>query len=121
MSTDEKRMQDSLRELEANLDAATLSKLAQARSSALERPSNRFLGGWRAFGGLGLVSVLALMFVLPMQKTGTSVTDGDADLYDNLEFYSWMVESEQTMEDLQNNIDFYQWLADNELREQSQS
>jgi len=121
MTMDEQQLQQQLRGEEQRLDTTTVANLSRARETALGGKSPRQHQLFRpALGGLALASVIALILVLPTHNTPTTPKDSE-DLYENIDFYSWMAESDHKLQDLYDNIDFYHWLAETELNTKSQS
>lgn len=103
-----------------NLDAATLSRLQQARHAALARQPPRRFRGW--FLSAGLVGACALLLVFVMMHPAPSETeiavptdaaatksaetfsgddmsivsgDDSLELYQDLEFYAWLDAQDQ--------------------------
>lgn len=88
-----------------NLDAATLSRLNQARQAALQqtkRPAkNRRV--WVTAGGLAAAVLLTTIFLFRAEEIAVSTNIGEMeiiasndglDLYEQLDFYIWMVEED---------------------------
>ncbi len=104
----EDRVRRALDERAAGLDAATLSRLRQAREQALARGGRRsWWQRWPAGGGLRWASALAagLLLVVGLvvwQQAGRQGLDGAVDdlevlassddlkLYQDLDFYLWL-------------------------------
>jgi len=88
-----------------NLDAATLSRLNLARQAALQqtkRPAkNRQV--WIPAGGLAVVVLLTSIFLFKAEEIAVSTgidemeiiaSNDGLDLYEQLDFYMWMVEED---------------------------
>ncbi|HEC28511.1 MAG TPA: DUF3619 family protein [Gammaproteobacteria bacterium] len=88
-----------------NLDAATLSRLNQARQAALQqikRPAkNR--QAWVTAGGLAAAVLLTTIFLFRAEEIAVSTnidemeiiaSNDGLDLYEQLDFYIWMAEED---------------------------
>jgi len=112
------RIRQALDESADNLDAATRSRLRQARQQALQQPAGwrQLVAGWynrlqtvatsvllpvKAIGALAGVTLLALWLVFWRQdelpvwpptsgELETMVTSADLELYQQLDFYLWL-------------------------------
>lgn len=101
------RLRRRLMEGEA-LDARTRSRLNQARQEALaelDRPGRAFMtapGGWLTAGGAVAAGVVVALLLrqgglgpvapgyLPADDMEIILSEGELELYDDLEFYAWV-------------------------------
>lgn len=100
----EQSLQNDLRHSEQSVDAKHLQQLASFRQQALEgatlapRRLRRFL--WPT-AGMALASILLLVFALPLPPLGPTAANeyvsDNLELYDDLEFYYWLADSEQDL------------------------
>lgn len=100
----EQRLQSDLRHSEQAIDAEHLQQLAGFRQQALEnttlarRHLRRFL--WPG-AGMALASLLLLVLALPLSPLDPSAANeylsDNLELYDDLEFYYWLADSEQDL------------------------
>jgi len=111
------RARELFAESVAGLDGETRSKLAQARAKAVEAARSRRFAWWSSPSGLvplGGVAAAALAAVLLWQSPGapvgpveTAVLDDleillegeELDLFEELEFYAWLLEQPELLED----------------------
>lgn len=117
-SEGERKIAERARQLFAQstrgLDGHTRSKLAQARAKAVEAAGSRSLVRWHAPPGLlplGGVAAAVLAVALIWQSPGPQgleeptvlsdldlLLDGeDFDLYEDLEFYAWLLEQPELL------------------------
>lgn len=101
----EKRLRQDLRAREADMDAKDVFGLAQARNNALKGKQKRKRGLqllWPAMG-TAFASVLLVMIFTGSPERATApkglaaddyLLDENADLYEDLEFYYWIAETE---------------------------
>ena len=99
---------DALDQSVESIDAATLSKLNQARHAALEAGSGkRYRGSWLAAGMTAGIAVLAvsLWFSLPQHglqnedhaswiAATEALSEEDLEVIEDLEFYAWLLEQD---------------------------
>ena len=105
MSDFERKMQEVLRHSERELDPDTTQRLAQARAQALERANQRWTPRFFVpVTGMALASVLALVLVLspslqdPQQNQDDVLLSEGLDLYEDMEFYSWLASEENNLQ-----------------------
>jgi uncharacterized protein DUF3619 len=105
MSDFEKKMQEVLRRSERELDTDTTQRLAQARTQALDGASQRRTPRFFVpVTGMALASVLALVLVLspgvqsPQQNQDDVLLSEGLDLYEDMEFYSWLASKENNLQ-----------------------
>lgn len=88
------------------LDGDTLNRLRQARVAATERNGHRHMQhGWLVAGGALASVLIALVLSLQLNSTAPNESmledmallsaDAELDLYQELDFYDWLVEKEQ--------------------------
>ncbi len=100
----EQSLQSDLRHSEQAIDVENLQQLAGFRQQALEsatrapRRLRRFL--WPT-AGMALASILVLVLALPLSPLGPTAANeyvsDNLELYDDLEFYYWLADSEQDL------------------------
>ena len=100
----EQSLQSDLRHSEQAIDAEHLQQLAGFRQQALEnatlapRRLRRFL--WPSVG-MALASIFLLVLALPLSPLGPTTANeyvsDNLELYDDLEFYYWLADSEQDL------------------------
>lgn len=108
----EKKAAELLDESVDRLDGATLSKLHQARSRALEAKPKSAWWGWQAWTGAGAVTAsvaLVVVLVQPVQQTPAlpaiyedpvqQATAEELELMDDLDFVAWLVLEESELVD----------------------
>lgn len=104
MSEFERSMRQTLRASEQTLDNATLAELSERRRQALSAPSKRRLPIFLAPAiGMAAAAVLALLVINPFTPTDNNVTQddyltGNIELYEELDFYSWLAYEERSVE-----------------------
>ena len=105
MSDFEKKMQEVLRRSERELDTDTTQRLVQARTQALDGTSQRQTPRFFVpVTGMALASVLALVLVLspnvqnPQQNQDDVLLSEGLDLYEDMEFYSWLASEENNLQ-----------------------
>ena len=104
MNEQERRWQDALRSLEADMDAMTVHRLADIRRAALAAPTRRRLGrrSWLPPAlGMAIAAALSLwalgphILVTPDPMGGSTQPGMDAaELYDQIDFYSWLADTD---------------------------
>ena len=104
MNEQERRWQDALRSIEADMDAITVHRLADIRRAALAAPTRRRLGrrSWLPPAlGMAIAAALSLWALGPHilvtpDPMGGSMQPGmeAAELYDQLDFYSWLADTD---------------------------
>lgn len=105
--TSEQQLQELLRDSEATLPADIEQRLDGARRQAFAtadaKPSKRRPTLWPALSAAAASVTLAAILILPDLNTNTYVAtetngeyslNGEDDLYQNLDFYQWLAESE---------------------------
>lgn len=105
----EDQLKQALRESEEELDAASLSRLHQARSHAVEQLDKKpplYKQPWLWSGATAAILVMALMITVipeppiePESDLISAFEDGpqqDMDLFENLEFYEWLAAQESS-------------------------
>jgi hypothetical protein len=105
MNDFEKKMQDVLRHSEREMDSDTIQRLAQARAQALDISSQRRTPRFFVpVTGMALASVLALVLVMSpnlqdsqQQQEDVLLSEG-LDLYEDMEFYSWLASEENNLQ-----------------------
>lgn len=104
MNEQERRWQDALRSLEADVDPTTTRRLADIRRAALAAPAPRRFGrgSWLP-PVVGMTIAAALSFwalgphvLVTQDPMGGSTQPGmdSAELYDQLDFYSWLANTD---------------------------
>ena len=104
MNQEERRWQDELRSLETNMDPKTVQRLAEIRRAALAAPARRrpFRRSWLS-SAVGMAIAAAVSFwalgphilVAPDPMGGSAQSGTDtAELYDQLDFYSWLADTD---------------------------
>lgn len=104
MNEQERRWQDDLRSLEADLDPSTARRLADIRRAALAAPARRGLRrrswlppavGMAIAAALGIWALGPHILVTPDPMGGSTQPGMDAaELYDQLDFYSWLADTD---------------------------
>lgn len=104
MNEQERRWQDALRSLEADMDPMTAHRLADIRRAALAAPVRRRFGhgSWLPPAvGMAIAAALSLwalgphILVTPDPMGGSTRPGMDAvELYDQLDFYSWLADTD---------------------------
>ena len=103
-----KKAKDALQDSVDNLDAATLSKLNQARQQAisqLDKPKRARRFNWAPVTGLAAAMVLTSVFMFRSQEIINTVDNGvdemeiiasnnNLELYEELDFYLWLLEEQ---------------------------
>ncbi len=100
----EQTLQRELRDNERAIDTNVLKQLADFRQQALDNPApdprrlRRFL---LPTVGMALASSLVLLLAMPLSPLGpTKANDSlseNLDLYNDLEFYYWLADTEQEL------------------------
>lgn len=104
MNEQERRWQDALRSLEADVDPITARRLTDIRRAALAAPAQRRFGhgSWLPPAvGMAIAAALSLwalgphILVTPDPMVGSTQPGMDAaELYDQLDFYSWLADTD---------------------------
>ena len=104
MNEQERRWQDALRSREADIDPMTVHRLADRRRAVLAAPARRRLGrrswlppamGMAIAAALGLWTLGPHILVTPDPMGGSTQPGMEAaELYDQLDFYSWLADTE---------------------------
>lgn len=106
----EQKLSSTLRDSEGQVDADTLSALAEARKRALEastaRPARSPVEPWQGWLLAASVAVIAVLVALPGKQASNDVEQNtevmaleegpheDPELFENLEFYEWLAGQE---------------------------
>jgi hypothetical protein len=103
MNEQERRWQDALRSREADIDPMTVRRLADIRRAALAAPTRRRFGrrswlppamGMAIAAALGLWALGPHILVTPDPMGGSTQPGMEAaELYDQLDFYSWLADT----------------------------
>lgn len=104
MNQEERRWQDELRSLEADMDPKIVQRLSEIRRAALAAPSRHRLSrrSWLS-SAVGMAIAAAVSFwtlgphilVAPDPMGGSAQPGTDAaELYDQLDFYSWLADTD---------------------------
>ncbi len=100
----EQRLQTQLRYSEQTIDAKHLQRLSVYRQQAFDNaalaPSRLRRLLWPSAGmALASILVFVLAIIVPLSPLGPTVTNeyvsDNQELYDDLEFYYWLADSEQ--------------------------
>lgn len=104
MNEQERRWQDALRSRETDMDPTIVRRLATMRHAVLAAPARHRLGrrswlppavGMAIAAALGLWALGPHILVTPNPMGGSTQSDTDAaELYDQLDFYSWLADTD---------------------------
>ncbi|MBI2783317.1 MAG: hypothetical protein HYX64_04425 [Gammaproteobacteria bacterium] len=104
MNEQERRWQDTLRSLEADVDPITARRLTDIRRTVLAAPAPRRFGhgSWLPpVVGMAIAAALSFwalgphVLVTPDPMGGSTQPGMDAaELYDQLDFYSWLADTD---------------------------
>ena len=100
-------LQKDLQSVEAGTEARDIFRLAQARNSALAQRGPGYARFLRSVFGASIMSVLMLSLFLLQNAADINVgavdpqyvnefSEQDIDLYEDLEFYYWLAESQRS-------------------------
>ncbi len=108
----EQRTRQLLQESVDGLDAATRSKLTQARHAALEAATNRRripgLGFWAPAGVLASAVLATVLVLAPGQRASDSVNVASGETFEDLELLADAEALELAQED---DLEFLEWAA----------